>query len=448
MNAKPLVRGLSVNRKLFLSACILAASSSTSATIVTPGSTVTTGPTSDGHSLYAATFNPAVAALTVDQEEKFRFSYFPSISFSNEVGDVNDFADEIEDLIDILDDPSLTQDSVQETLDRFNSILVQMGEEGYVKVSAQITAPLFPIYWQPDFLPGTLFSELSMSTQVKTSLLDDELTFDEDKQSFLTSTSGYIKSGIQTQFAVGYAQALFDEEKLSAYGGRLYGGIKANIYQLDLSKQVIWLQQLGGEDIGDYVRDEYDNNLQSSTNLGLDLGLTWVANRYRAGVTLKNINAPSFRYGTVGANCVQYNSEFERANCEVARFFAEEKGDLKTHEKHTKHMSATVDGTYYLLKNWSISGSMDLAAYDDIVGTENQWLHAATAFNTRSFWIPDMRIGYHSNMVGSEISTVALGLSFFDAVTLDVEMALDDVEVDGSKAPRKVAFSLAIEEKF
>lgn len=438
-----------MNQKLFLSVCVLAASSSAGATIVTPGSTVTTGPTSDGHSLYSATFNPAVAALTVDADEKFRISYFPSISFSNEIGDVNDFADQVDDLIDILDDPSLSEDSVEETLARFNALLGELGEEGYMKFSAQVTAPIFPIYWQPDFIPGTLFSEVSLSTQVKTSILDDELIFDEPKQSFATSTSAYVKSGIQSQVALGYAQALFDEKKFAAYGGRLYGGIKVNLYKLDLSKQVIWLQQLDGEGIEDYVRDEYDNNLESSVNLGLDLGITWVAESYRAGLTLKNINSPSFSYGTVGVNCEQYaDASFERNNCEVAGFFANQKGEIKTHEEHTKHLNATVDGTYYLLKNWSISTSYDLATYDDLVGTENQWLNAATAVNTRSYWVPDLRVGYHKNMAGSEISTVAMGLSFFDSLTLDFEIALDEVEVDGNKAPRKVAFSLAFEEKF
>ena len=435
-------------RSFTLSALALAVCAQALASEVTPGSTLTTGPTSNGHSLYSATFNPAVAALTVDSDEKLRFSYFPSISFSTELGDVNDFVDDIDDLIDILDDPSLTDESVEETLDRFNSVVEQMGDEGYVTVSAMVTAPIFPIYWQPDFLPGTVFSELAASIQVKTSFLDDELTYDDAKQTFSTASSAYVKSGIQTKFALGYAQELFNEEKFADYGGRLYAGVKANFYRLELSKQVILLEELEGEDIEDYVSDAYDNNVETATKLGLDLGLTWVADRYRAGLTLNNINSPSFEYGAIGVDCSQYaDGSFDRANCEATDYFVR-KGDIKSHEKHTKHFNATVDSTVYLLKNWSLSGSVDLAAYDDTVGTENQWLNVASAYNTHSAWIPDLRIGYHKNLVGSKISTAALGFSFFDVVTLDLEVALDDVEVDGDKAPRKVAFSLAFEEKF
>lgn len=439
-----------MNRTLFASACcILAASGPLSAAVVTPGSTLTTGANSDGHSLYAATLNPAVAAFTIDKDERWRVSYFPSISVSNEIGNVNDFLSEIDDLIDILDDPSLAQGQVEETRDRFNNVLGLMGDEGYVKFSSHVTAPIFPLYWQPRFLPGTLFSELSLSTQVKTSFLDDELFFDQAKQSFATASSAYIKSGIQTQFALGYAQELLGGHASATYGGKLYGGVKASVYQLDLSKQVIWLQELDGEDIQDFVRDEYGNNLVSTTNLGIDLGLAWVAGSYRTGLTIKNINSPAFSYGPVGVNCEQYaDASFERNNCEAAAFFADQKGDIKAHEKHVKHISATIDGTYYLLKNWSISGSADMAPYDDIVGTENQWVNAATSVNTRSFWIPDVRLGFHKNLVGSGLSTVAFGLSLFDAVTLDLEMGLDQIEVDGNKAPRKLAFSFAVEEKF
>jgi hypothetical protein len=128
--------------------------------------------------------------------------------------------------------------------------------------------------------------------------------------------------------------------------------------------------------------------------------------------------------------------------------FVNIKGRIKSYERHTKHLASTVDGSYYIFKNWSVSGSVDLAAYDDIVGTENQWLTASTAINTRSAWIPDFRLGYHKNLAGSQISTAAFGFSFFDTVTFDAEIGLDQVKADGNSAPRKIAFSLAIEEKF
>src|SRR5690606_9018292 len=128
--------------------------------------------------------------------------------------------------------------------------------------------------------------------------------------------------------------------------------------------------------------------------------------------------------------------------------FAYEKGEIKAYEKHTKHAVATIDGSIYPTANWAVNASADLASYDDLIGMETQWLNVSTSINTKSLWIPDVRLGYHKNLAGSKLSSAAFGLSFFDAVTLDARVALDEVTIDGDKAPRSIAFSLAFEEKF
>jgi hypothetical protein len=46
---------------------------------IAPGATLTTGQFSNGHSLYSATLNPAVAALTIADGENWRFGYLPSL---------------------------------------------------------------------------------------------------------------------------------------------------------------------------------------------------------------------------------------------------------------------------------------------------------------------------------------------------------------------------------
>jgi len=416
---------------------------------VSPGSTLTTGPVSNGHALYSATHNPAVAALTVGKDENWRIAYLPSISFSTEVGDVNDFVDELDELIDILDDSSLATDSIEETLDRFNRVLKEMGENGYAKVGVGITAPIFPIYWRPSEFSGTFFMEAGVDAQVRLGLLDQPLVYDDQHESFSTGSSAYLKSGIEKRISLGYAKPMLDERKSAEYGGQLYAGAKLKLMNLELSKQVMRLQLLEGRDIEDVMEDEYDNNLKSTTNIGIDVGVSWVTRFYSAGFTLKNINSPSFKYGTVGVNCAQYEEgSFGRNNCEAAAYFAFEAGEINAYEKHKKHATATVDGSFYPTSFWSLSASADLASYDDIVGMETQMFNLSTAINTKSLWIPDIRLGYHKNLAGSKLASAAVGLSFFDTVTLDARIALDEVTIDGDKAPRSVAFSIAFEEKF
>lgn len=413
------------------------------------GTTLTTGAISNGHSLFSATINPAVAAFTIAEGERWRMNYLPSLSFAAEVGDVNDFVDDLDELIDLLDDPSLAEGSVEETLDRFNNVLHAMGESGYVKVSMGMHAPLLPLYWRPSRFSGTYFIEAAVDTQIRLSLLDEPLEYDDQHTSFATGSAAYLKSGIEKRVALGYARAVLNDQQKSRWGGQLYAGAKLKLINLELSKQVIPLQQLEGKDIEDLIEDEYENNLVSTTGVSLDVGVSWISDRYSAGLLLSNINSPSFAYGAVGENCAQYlEGSFPRNNCESAAYFAHEHGRLNTQEKHTKHFAATIDGAFFPTPNWSISAALDLAPYDDIVGNETQRFNMATSYNTRSLWLPDLRFGYQKNLAGSKLTSVGVGLSLFSVFTLDAQMALDEVIIDGDKAPRSMAISLAFEEKF
>lgn len=413
------------------------------------GTTLTTGATSNGHSLFAATINPAVAATTIGKDEKWRLSYLPSLALSGEVGDVNDFADDLDDLIDLLDDPSLAEGSMEETRDRFNRVLTAMGESGYIKVSAGMHLPLFPLYWRPSEFSGTYFIEAAVDTQIRLSLLDEPLEYDDQHNSFSTGSAAYLKSGIEKRIALGYARATLNEKQSARWGGQLYVGTKIKLLNLELSKQVIALQQLEGKDVEDLIEDEYKNNLASSTNAAVDIGFSWISRHYRAGLLLSNLNSPSFNYGELGTNCQQFPEEsFARNNCEAAAYFAYDQGRINASEKHTKHVAATLDASVFPTANWAINAAIDLAAYDDIVGDQTQRLNISTALNSRSVWLPDIRLGYQKNLAGSKLANAGLGISFFDVFTLDAQVALDDVLIDGKKSPRGFALALAFEEKF
>ena len=414
-----------------------------------PGASLTTGPSSNTYSLFAARNNPALGSLTIREDDHWRMNYLPGLAMGVELGNVNDFVDEVDELIDILDDPSLTDDSIQATLDRFNNVLSQMGEHGYLKAQNNITAPLFPLFWRPNNFYGTFAAELGVNTQIRLAVLDDELTYDDQNQNFSTASSAYIKSGIETRASLGYSREIPDLVPLNSLGAQVFAGIKLNLIQLELSKQVLRLQQLEGQGIEDVVEDEYENNLVKSNNIGIDIGMVMVGDKYRVGFTITDINSPSFDYGAVGVNCEQYGeSSRRRNNCEAAAYFATDLGQFKARETHTKHPVGTIDGSYTFFNALTVSSSLDLASYNDIVGEENQWFNLSSSYDAKSIWIPDVRVGYHLNMAGSELSSVSLGLSLFNILSLDAEMGLEDISVDGNTAPRKMAFSLSVSENF
>ncbi|MFO1369331.1 MAG: conjugal transfer protein TraF [Marinagarivorans sp.] len=412
------------------------------------GPALTTGQTSDHHSVYAGALNPALGDLMVNDGEQFRLGFTPSLSTLTEIGQVDNFVDDLDDLIDLIDDPSLNKDPVQTVLDRFNSILVKMGDEGYVKNSAELHLPLMPLYWKMPLWDGTLMADISFNTQVLARVLDAPLSYDEQNKSFSTATAAYLKGATQTAFALGYSRGWFDGADQKRYGGQLYAGAKLSVYALDLSKQVFLLQKLDGKDIGDVIRDEYDNNSQSTTAPGLDVGVIWAADRYRLGATLYNLNQPSFDYGPVGENCqTRAENSIARANCEAAADFAQVRGDIKARETHKKTAYLGLDGTYYWQSNAWASAALDLTAYDDFVGTEQQWLTISAHYAPSTHWLPNVRSGLQKNLAGSQLTQLALGIEF-KGVSLDVSWALDSTRVDGSDLPRSFGFALAIAEQF
>lgn len=422
-----------------------------SGNLVNHSTNITLGQSSDHLNLFSGTRNPAMAGLMVDTEngEHFRFNYFLSLSHSTEFGQVDNFIDDVDELIDILDDPSSTTEPVTDLLERFNNIIDQAGVDGYLTTTTGVYLPGFPFYWKPDFLPGTLSFEANIETQINLSVLADELVLAPAKQNFTTATSAYLKSGIQTKLSVGYGYEVNEWPFAQEHNAKLLLGAKFNIYSLELSKQVFQLQLLDGKDVEDLIEDEYKNNRIRSTGIGLDIGAVWIAEKYRLGTSLQNINAPSFDYGTIGTNCERHvTASDQQSNCYITDYFTSTLGYIKAHETYKKAPLVTVDGSYYIRPNWLVSGSAELSSYDDAIGAENQWWSASTSYHATSYWVPSLRMGYRKNLVGNKLDYLNLGITIADTLNADISVSLKNAEIDGQKAPRGVGFAISIVERF
>ncbi len=440
-----------MSRSLFLCLALLAAAQTNARTDgLNSGSSLTLGPSSNPHSLFAGSHNPAAASLVVGGGERWRVNYLPAFSTILEVGDVDNFVDELDELIDLIEDPSTNTESVDEVLDRFNTVLVQMGNEGYLKSAVRVDAPLFPMYYRSEALGGTFFSELRAGTQVGVSVLDAPLEYNEQNDTFNTSTSAYVKSGIDTTFSLGYSSQMAPVASwFGLRSGTLLGGVKVKVSTVELSKQLFALQLLDGRDIEDVIEDEYDNNLVKTTAVGLDVGFLWQAENSSVGLTISDINEPSFDYGEIGVNCGERDEgSVALSNCENAAYFTQVLGEIASNETHVRHAVATLDTFHQFNEKWSVNSAVELARYDDMVGRENQWFHVAAAYDSQSRWRPSARIGFQKNLAGSKLSSVNLGFTFFKTLTFDVEWGLDSVSVDGSTVPRRFGFALGFQESF
>ena len=414
---------------------------------VNPGSSMTMGPSSSIHSLESASSNPAMNSLLVGEDQAWRFSYLPSFGFSTEFGDLANFSDDLDELIDLIDDSSTTNDSVSEVLGRFNSTLEKMGESGYLKSTVGFGLPLPRLVHRSALLGGSFGVSASIQQQIGLSVLDSELSFDEQNGTFSTASSLYIKSGIEKSVSLSYSKPLLERRLWGKE--RLYGGITAKVISLALSKQVSALQTLDGRDVGAVLKDEYKTNLNESTKVGLDVGLVWDAGKYRLGLTLENLNSPSFDYGDIGINCEQREENTaSRSNCEAATLFTGQRGEIKAQESHKMHARTRVDGLYHFNDNWFGTASLDLAKYNDIVGFENQWLHVATAYQFQNSIVPSLRAGFQKNMAGEKLSSVTLGVNLLKYFSIDMEYGIDSTSIDGTSAPRRFGIALGVEERF
>lgn len=432
-------------KKLLLAASIIAACNAhADSSTVNTGSAMTLGPSSNKYSLSSASYNPAMNSLVVKEGEKMRMSYFPTVGFNVEIGQADNFADDLEELADIIDDPNSTNESSSEILERFNKVLDTAGEDGYVKFNVGVNMPLLPLYFYSDTLGGTIGFDFSVNLQAGVNLLDDELYYDNQNTSFVTASALYLKSGVEQTFAISYSRDVYQSEH-----GKLYAGAKFKYINMELSKQVIPLVELAGKDLDDVVEDEYDKNQITSSDYGIDFGLVWDATNYRLGLTFENINSPEFEYGAIGVNCFEVpENTVARSNCEAANYFTTVTGEIKANEVHTKHALVRADALVNLSDRLQFSTAIDLAKYDDIIGYDNQWFHTALAYDSDWYVLPSVRVGYHKNLIGTETSSVTAGFSLFKIVSLDFEYGLESVEVDDTSAPRRVGFSLSIQEQF
>jgi len=433
-----------MKKLLLVTSILMACNTYADSSTVNTGSAMTLGPSSSSFSLASAAFNPAMNALVIADGEQMRMSYFPTFGFNVEVGALDNFSDDLEELADIIDDPSITNDEPSDILDRFNTVLKRAGDDGYVKFNGGVNAPMLPLYFYSETLQGTIGFDYSVNVQAGLSLLDAELSYNNQNNSFATASALYLKSGLEQTFAISYGKDVYSNRY-----GKLYAGGKIKYIHMELSKQVLPLIELAGEELDDLIEDEYDKNQLSSSDYGIDFGLVWDADYYRIGLTAENINSPEFEYGEIGVNCgdIAENTS-SRSNCESAKYFTQTTGEISTREVHKKHALMRADALVKISEHWQFSTAIDLAKYDDIVGDDNQWLHTAFAYHADSYILPSVRIGYHKNLAGSKVSSITAGVSLFSIVSLDFEYGLESVEIDDSSAPRRAGFSLSIQEQF
>ncbi|MBB5021460.1 conjugal transfer protein TraF [Desulfurispira natronophila] len=414
---------------LFFAAPLLAS------TFPSSGSSLTLGPLSNPHHLSSLTHNPAAGSLATDDGNRYRFGLLTSVGAGYELGPVDSLVDELDDLADRIDDIDNFSD-FQDLKDDFDDLLVQMGQDGYLKVSAFAHVPLMPIAITHSLWHGTLIFDASYNGAVRMGVLDSPIEWNDESAEAFTNTSLYLKGAAVREISLGYSMPW------AITGNRLHTGVRLKHYEGDLYKNVIAL--MDSDDVSDTFEDEYDANEHNDSDIGIDIGVLWSDDFYHLGATLRNANEPSLRYPVLG-NCNGLTGS-ARTNCETAKDFSHR---INMEERYTMTPQAQLEGALHSPdKFWLIGASVDANPVYDSVGDEVQWAALGLAFNTNSWVIPAYRFGYRTNLAGSELSYVTTGFTLFRVLSLDVAYGLDKVEFDEEEYPRSMAFNLGLEVSF
>lgn len=431
--------------------CLLPALTQAAPVMNQPGSLLTTGTGTTTQTGLSVLYNPAAGEIVIEEGESFRWGYISSLGFSFEVGDANNFVDDVNELTDTLDSDNVTAEEGNEVINNYNDNLREkLGEEGYLKIGAHIVAPLAPFSIRSDILGGVISIDAMAGVTAKVSILDDEITVNTFTNQFETNTAIYLKSVEYTNLGLSYSREI-DHSLVKGFtdplGGRLLAGVRGNLYSMNLSKQVVGLLNIDEDDeLGDVIQDDLSANKVTTTNIGLDLGLIWEAPNYHVGFNWRNINEPEFDYGTLGQNCSSKDSSTSMSNCFTALYFAAD-NRITLGETYVMTTQTTIDAALNTEnKRWRVATSYDLQPMRDPIGDEYQWASASAAYVGST--ILGARVGLSKNLTGSNLTMVNAGLSLFGGMNLDLRYSLDKIEVDGSEAPRAFALNLGFENSF
>ncbi|MBA3980108.1 MAG: hypothetical protein C0462_05835 [Alcanivorax sp.] len=410
------------------------------------GPNVTYGHNSHGVNLQSLSGNPAHGARVLADDSSFRMGRAGAFSLGYEAGKLDNFLDRADDVLDNLERENLTVAEGIALANETNELVEILGRDGYLRVNVGLQAPLTPIAFRTAV--GTFSVSLEADAEVRSSILDDAVTYDAVNQELRTRSSLYLKSATLTRVSVGWADELWQQDNRS-----ISVGARANLINGALSKQVINLKTAATNDdddsIGDIISDQYDTNERTSTALGLDVGVAFQQDNWRGGLTLKNLNEPSLRYGTVGVGCADLAPGSQaQSNCLTADYFVQE-GRIAANEKWVLASQATVDGSYEFSNGRGMAGfSYDLTDANTPTGDREQMLSLVTAYQLPNVWAPGLRAGYHANQRGSKLSSLSAGMTLFNRLTLDALVGLERVEIDGSSLPRTAAISLGWQSRF
>ena len=397
---------------------------------------------------YSSASNPAsLVKLLGDQRIDIGGFSLPLLAL--EIGDVDNLGDRFDALEEALDDiesddsaggEAVTPAEADAVKPQFDDFVDELDDDAFLNVDVSLPAPALPIIFKA--LDGVVAVNLEASANVRISGLGGELLYDDVNQELSTDTAVYVRSGEFVQADISYGQepmllTLFNQTFDFGVGGRL------KVTRGALSRQVIALDDDSDDDDDsafDRAGDNYDNNKQTTTAIGLDVGAMIRSQKLYLGATLRNLIPQRFDYSDIGKNCDSKTTDGERRDCQVAANFA---GRVSLSDSYELEPQLMVEAAYQLHKSGlHVFGSIEANSVENVSGGEYQWAVAGLAF-TGPWWLPSAELSYIKNLAGQKLDMIAVGAQFFKVVNLQLSVSPDKAELDGDTVNRAAALSIS-----
>ncbi len=166
------------------------------------------------------------------------------------------------------------------------------------------------------------------------------------------------------------------------------------------------------------------------SRLGLDLGAVWQSDNYALGASLLNVFEPTFTFPTYGRSRLSSSVIVEQLD-KTRRFTLERQLKLEG-------SAFTTD------RHWVLNLALDANEASDPMQADSQWASVSGGYYSGSWWLPNIRLGYHQNLIGTELNYLAAGVALFRYLNLDVVSSTHTTEFDGKEYPRALGGSLGV----
>lgn len=390
------------------------------------GSNLGYGGASNNHTIFSTSNNPAWISGNLHEENNYGFGLTGGIRLKqNDLSELyTTYDDDIKPLLESFDGSS--QNSLSKTIEiqqLTNNLILDIRDNFYLQSDVNFSVPIaiansrfggigIEVSGSSTARGKLLSSNKPIDTNIAYLLSHPTASFEDIVENGLVIQSAlYLKTAVSTEAALTYGNQFYQNQY-----GQLSVGLRAKYMQSKLVKSVNNLDKYltstaTGNELSDQISDDFEAHSDVSdteSSFGVDLGAQWFAENYMVGLSIMNINSPTFNYNKLATGSDTQSN--------VENFYADQI-DLK--EEVVLTPQARIEGILYSEnRNWSLAGSIDLNVANDYVNQEYQWATASASFATDggSSWfyylIPDVRIGYHKNLAGDERSYISPGFSW------------------------------------